>query len=449
VSDRKSARPAVTVLIRIGICAAVLLVGFAGMKVLTSFKKPPAESRKTEPALRVQVLEVQPRNEPVSITGYGDVRTVEAAPLSAEVAGRVVAVHEHLDVGETIAAGEVLFRIDPLNYDAALRQARASADQLRQRIQRLKEQAVIDARRLKTLQRSAELARSEFQRRRGLYERDKVGSRSAVDVAEQSYNTARDRADQMAETVELYPLQIAEARGALRAAEAALSLARKNLERCSVKAPFDGRVKNKAVEEGQYVTPGKLLVTLANDDLLEIQVPLNSRDARRFLRFDPSPAESLNGWFNRLRPVECRIRWTEDPGEHIWKGRLDRVVRFDAKTRTLVVAVRIKGRDARGDVPRGLPLVEGMFCSVDIPGKRLEGVFSLPRWAVSFQNTVYVSQSGRLKTVPVKVARIQGDRAFVSEGLSSGQQVITTRLINPLENSLLEIIASPRPEDAS
>ncbi len=437
MSDRK---PAANLLIRLVICAAVLLLGIAGMKVLTSFKKPPAESRRTEPALRVTVTAVRPVDFAVRITGYGEVRTVVFAPLSAEVAGRIEAVHERLHVGETIAAGEVLVCIDAANYEAALRQAQASADQLRQRILRLREQSVIDARRLKTLQRSAELARGEFERRRRLYERDRVGSRSAVDTAEQSYNTARDRADQVAETVKLYPLQIAEAEGALRAAEAALSLARKNLARCVVRAPFNGRVKRKSVEPGQYVTPGKPLVTLANDALLEIQVPLNSRDARRFLRFESRSSDDPGGWFNRLQPVDCRIRWTEDPGEHVWKGRLDRVVRFDDKTRTLVVAVRISGRDARGSLPRGLPLVEGMFCSVEIPGRVLKHVFALPRWAVTFQNTVYVARDGRLKTVPVKVARIQDDRVYVSEGLAPGEQVITTRLINPMENSLLQIV---------
>ncbi len=446
MSDRK---PAVNLLIRIVICAAVLLVGIVGMKVLTSFKKPPAESRKTEPALRVTVTTVQPMDFAVSITGYGDVRTVEFAPLSAEVAGRIEAVHRRLHVGATIARGEALIRIDPANYEAALRQAQASADQLRQRIRRLREQSLIDARRLKTLQRSVELARGEFERRRRLYERDKVGSRSAVDTAEQSYNTARDRADQVAENVKLYPLQIAETEGALRAAEAALSLAQKNLKRCVVRAPFNGRIKKKSVEPGQYVTPGKPLVTLANDALLEIQVPLNSRDARRFLRFESRPSDDPGAWFNRLQPVDCRIRWTEDPGEHVWRGRLDRVVRFDDKTRTLVVAVRISGRDARGSLPRGLPLVEGMFCSVEIPGRVLPGVFSLPRWAVTFQNTVYVAEKGRLKTVPVKVARIQGDRAYVSDGLSPGQQVITTRLINPLENSLLQVVAEKAGGEAS
>lgn len=44
-----------------------------------------------------------------------------------------------------------------------------------------------------------------------------------------------------------------------------------------------------------------------------------------------------------------------------------------------------------------------------------------------------------MKTVPVRVVRIEGDRAFVSAGLKTGDLVITTRLVDPLENCLLEI----------
>jgi hypothetical protein len=50
-----------------------------------------------------------------------------------------------------------------------------------------------------------------------------------------------------------------------------------------------------------------------------------------------------------------------------------------------------------------------------------------------------VAKDGRLKTVDVEVARIEGDYAYVSRGLEDGALVVTTRLVDPLENSLLEI----------
>jgi hypothetical protein len=58
---------------------------------------------------------------------------------------------------------------------------------------------------------------------------------------------------------------------------------------------------------------------------------------------------------------------------------------------------------------------------------------------VSFENTVHVSVDSHLKTVPVEVERVQGEEAFVSGGLAPGDVVVVTRLIDPLENSLLEL----------
>jgi multidrug efflux pump subunit AcrA (membrane-fusion protein) len=53
---------------------------------------------------------------------------------------------------------------------------------------------------------------------------------------------------------------------------------------------------------------------------------------------------------------------------------------------------------------------------------------------------VNISDENHLKTVPVEVVRIQGDYIFVGSGLNSGNQVIVSRLINPLENKLITII---------
>ena len=81
-----------------------------------------------------------------------------------------------------------------------------------------------------------------------------------------------------------------------------------------------------------------------------------------------------------------------------------------------------------------------MFCSVKIPGKTLEGVVRLPRSAVTFDNTVYLANpENRLKTISVTVARTEGQTVTISEGLNLGDTVITTRLIDPLENALLQV----------
>jgi len=247
-------------------------------------------------------------------------------------------------------------------------------------------------------------------------------------------------------TLELSPIQIREAENSLASTRAKLTTTKSRLERCEIKAPFDGRVKEVSLEKGQYVAPGAHVITLANDAILEIQVPLDSQDASKWLRFSNEQSLKRTAWFNGLEKVGCKIYWTESSNDHSWEGTLHRVVRFDQQTRTLTVAIRIEAQNAVSTIDHRLPLVEGMFCSIEIPGRTLRNVFVLPRWSVSFENSVYLSVNNRLKTVPVEVARIEGERAFVSAGLSPGDEVIITRLVDPLENSLLEIVTKEKKE---
>jgi hypothetical protein len=182
------------------------------------------------------------------------------------------------------------------------------------------------------------------------------------------------------------------------------------------------------------------VITLADDSVLEIQVPLDSRDANKWLPFDDNTNNTSNAWVKGLKQVKCKVRWTETTSADYWEGTLNRVVKFDEQTRTVTVAIRIQGTEALSINHGNLPLVEGMFCSVEVPGKILQNVYRIPRWAVSFENTVYVAIDNKLKTVPVKIARAQGDNAYISEGLEPGDRIIITRLIDPLDNTKLIIL---------
>jgi multidrug efflux pump subunit AcrA (membrane-fusion protein) len=427
------------VLRRIGICILVLLAGVAGLSALASLKKPPAEVEVRERPIKVDVIEARLIDHQVMITGYGEAKAIADVVISPEVSGRVTAVHPRLYVGEIIESGALLFAVDERDYRAAFSEAMASVRQLELAVERLEQQQKIDAVRLKTLERSRELARAEFDRLRRLYEESSVGTRSGVEQAERAYNAAEDQAAQMAQTVALYPIRIQEAQSQLASARARLSLATANLARCRVTAPFTGRLKAVSLEKGQFAVAGQPALTLADDSVLEIQVPLDSKDARNWLRFDPAAATGDSAWFSGLSPVDCRILWTENKEGHAWVGRLHRVVRFEQKTRTLTVAVRIDAAAAVKSRPAALPLVEGMFCAVEIPGRILTNVIRLPRQAVSFENTVYLARDNRLKTTSVEVARIEGDFAYVSGGIQDDALVVTTRLVDPLENALLEI----------
>jgi len=420
--------------------AVILVVGVLGMFALTLLYKEPESTDRSERPVRVETMRVAPEDIPVVIRGFGEVKANNLVAISAQVAGRVIERHPKLEVGERIAEGEVMVRIEPLDYQAGLDQARATVAQLENSLRAIRKQFELDQSRAETLRRSRDLAEASFQRVKGLYEGDQVGTLAGVDQAEIAYNQAKGGVEQIEQALDVYPARIEEVASGLEAARAGLRLAEANLSRTELRAPFTGRLTMVQVETGQFVGPGVPLLMLADDSLLKMSVPLDSRDVRQWLRFSDAPAGGDAPWFGGLEGVTCKIVWPEDPDGHFWEGLLARVEIFDPRSRTVTVAVNIPRENALSRDSDQLPLVDGMFCAIEIPGRALQGVYRLPRWAVTFDNKVYVNVGGRLEIREVAVARSEGEEAFVSSGLNAGDEVITTRLINPLPGSLLEII---------
>lgn len=397
-------QPSPSLLLRLILCLLILGGGAGGFVLLQKMKKTPRHTAPGEHALPVEVVAVQPGQVTISLEGYGEIRSRTRVEISAEVSGRVVAVYgqenggrSDLESGVEVQAGEVLLVIDDSDY-------------------RLEYETARD--RLEILERDRVLASRELERVRELYKRNRTGTISSVERAESSYNAIRNQIRQLEQT---------------------MRLARLRMDRCVIRAPFACRIAEVQVETGSYVTPGRKLFTLVDDRDLEIEVGLDSREAARWLQFDGRGGEG--DWFGTPLPVTGRVQWVEDARVQ-GQAVVDRVARFDPKSRTVVVALRLVSlRRTAGEQAdrRGFPLVEGMYCRVAIPGATLKNVFVLPRRAVTFDNRVYVAVAGRLQTRQVVVARVEEERALVTAGLKSGELVITTRLENPLENTLLSI----------
>lgn len=395
MSNQEPKADKATVLIRVIACTAILALGVVGFKVLKSRKKPPSQAVQIERALKVEAQSVSFVDVPVIIEAHGQLRSIRMVEIAAEVAGSVVEVHPRLQTGEVIAAGELLFAIDDRDYRSEYESNKT---------------------RLEILQRDKTLTVKELARVRTLFEKSNVGTRAGVEKAEQAANSSADRLAQV---------------------QQAMTRAQINLERCRVFAPFTARITSKKIEKGQYVAPGKIVLGLADDSVLELEVPLDSGDAFQWLQFTESDS-AAEAWFAGLKQMQCTVSWTEDATNSAI-ATLDRVSIFDEKTRTVKVVLRIDAKQFAGK-NKTMPLVSGMFCKALIPGGSMAQVIELPRWAVSFKNTVYVIRQERLATVPVIVARVQDNKSYISKGLTEGDLVVTTRLVDPLERSLVQVV---------
>jgi len=438
MSDLSTGKARKRIPVILPVCVLILAAGIAAVLFFPKLKKPPQKKEVAEREIAVEAIEVTAGDYPVWITGFGEVKALNTVTIAPEVSGRVTRVHPDLEMGEVIPADALLFAIDPTRYVATREEARAQVAARESAIARLQTQQKLDSARLATLDRNEQLMKKQYERVLDLYTNDNVGTKSAVETSERSYNNSVDQAAILRRSVELYHVQIREAESSLQSAKAMLNRAEYDVERCQVSVPFEARVTAVNLEPGQVVPMGNPVLTLADDTILEVQVPLDSRDAREWLMFEERES-ARSAWFSNLFPVECVIRWTESSETHVWNGDLHRVVRFEPETRTLTVAIRVTAEQALAGCPQTLPLTEGMFCHVEIPGRPLDNVFRVPRAAVSFENTVYAEVNGRLRTVPVFVTRVAGDYAYIASGLTDGDRIITTRLAAPLENSLLSV----------
>jgi len=422
---------------RIVLIVFFIALGYWGYGFISGMRHPPAGIEAEEIALPVRGMHLRSENVPILLKGYGTARARTRVSVSPEVGGLVVAIHPRLENGEIIPAGETLFRVDPRTYALRLEQAEAEIARLNAEIARIDQQRKNDTRRLELSRRSRDLADSEYRRVLRLLEDDSVGSRSGVELAERTLTQAEDQVVALENALALYPLQLDELAVALEAARLARDTAALDLERTDVKAPFDARLEDVALEMNQVVTPGKPVLTMVDDSRLEIPVSLDSRESSRWFPFGNGDSGTLHaGWYTALpRDLAVTVTWTENPGAYAWQGRLARVERFMAETSTVIVVIEIKN----GGTASGPELVEGMFCEAAIPGRTARAVFRVPAEAVSHENTVILARKSRLHTCPAEVVHRNGSEAYIRGDFKDGDVLVTTRVANPLENALLKV----------
>ncbi|MDK2970574.1 MAG: hypothetical protein PWP23_329 [Candidatus Sumerlaeota bacterium] len=203
------------------------------------------------------------------------------AQVSAEVGARVAEVL--VDEGDIVAEGQVLVRLRAEPTELELREAQANAAQKRAVLEELRNGAraedlaqaradvadaeaavalaVADERRLETLLRSQTISQSEY---------DKVGAqRKRAEATLARMKAILERAENGAR-----PEEIAAAEAELAAEEARVAQLQDQVERHVVKAPFDSVIGVKHTEKGQWVRQGDPMFSLAELDVVRIEVPL-------------------------------------------------------------------------------------------------------------------------------------------------------------------------------
>jgi len=382
----------------------IVVLASIAAAVLMWLSKADPETREADALVPVvEVVSVVRRSLPLSVFTQGTVMPRTETTVIAEVAGKIESVAPVFEVGGVFQKGEVLVRIDRSDYETALSAARA--DVARARLRLAEEEAL------------AEQAMRDW---------NKLGAGEASDLV-------------------LRQPQLAEVRAAAEAAKAALALARKNLERTEVRAPYDGIVKEKFVDVGQFVTglSGNALAVIYAIDFAEIRLPINDHELA-FL--------NVTG-FNGEKPSEenrpAVVLKAEFGGKaQQWEGVVDRTEGLiDARSRLVYIVAQVEDPYRMKTPGVGSPLPMGLFVEAEIEGKVIHDIFLLPRSAlIDGDRMLVVDPENRLYSRPVSVVKRDTRNVVVDDGLESGEQVCVSPVEFVVEGMAVEPVTA-RPEN--
>jgi RND family efflux transporter MFP subunit len=374
----------------------VLAVG-AALSLLLLESPPKAARQRPAPEARVvEVAVVRFESRPTVVEAMGSVRPAREVVLRSQVAGAIVERAAGFEPGGRVAAGTVLLRIDPRDYELAVQQRRSELSE-------------------------AEAALAI--------------ERGSQDVARREYELLGEVVADGERGLVLREPQLRTARAGIARAQAALAEAELALERTTVRAPFDATVRERSVDVGAQVDPASTLGTLVGTELywVEAAVPV------RKLRWLRLPRDGAGGG-SAVR-IYDDAAW--DPGV----SRAGTVVELlsavedEGRMARLLIAVDDPLGRAAGAAPTPLLLL-GAFVRAEIEGRRVEQVAVLDRRAVHEGDRVWIMDGDdRLEIRPVTVVFRGRNEVLVSDGLAEGERVITSSLAAPVASMPLRLAA--------
>lgn len=347
-----------------------------------------------------------------------------------------------------LQAGEVLVRLDPTEYELAIAQFEADIAQASAQLEELDVKEANERESLAIEEASLALAERELQRNEELASRNAV-SPAEVDQRKRNVLTQRQKVQTLQSSLKLIPKQRKSLQAMLKAKKARLQQARLDLDKTVIKAPFDCRLGKVDLESGQYLAVGQSLFeahgTASTE--VEIQIPLDQlrnliHPNRHFEAPVSMDAKTVQGLF----PIPVTVRYRSGDFSAEWEGHVVRMrEQLDPRTRTAALVIAVEKPYEKAIPGKRPPLVQGMYCEVELRGEVRQGQIIIPHSALHHGHVYVVGSDSRLRRRTVDVNLAQSGFRCVKEGLQEETMVVVSDLtpaiegllVNPVEDTQL------------
>lgn len=374
----------------IAMMSAALLIS-----ILMFLLRPSTEIAEPEyKPVSVDAALVVKENLRIPVKAQGTVTPLRETSIQAEVSGRIIETSDNFLAGGFIAAGDVMLRIDPRDYKTRLLRAQAEL----------------------------ESAESNLAMEKG---------RAQVALIEWKKLPKGSQRSQNATDLYLRKPQLEQADALLLAAQADVNTARDNLDRTTIKAPYDALIKTKRSALGQFVGAGTPLADIFSIDQAEVRLPIPQS------KLEYLDLPGVQGYESN---VEVEIYTNVAGNLRHWNATLHRTEGvFDERSRVLYSVARINDPYAIAD-PTGHALLMGSFVNASIQGRELQGLVELPRHILRAGNLLWViDKDNILRNQQVTVLRTGGDQIYVSAGLNNGDWVCLTMMDASFTGAVVEV----------
>ncbi|WP_448565695.1 efflux RND transporter periplasmic adaptor subunit [Thalassotalea ganghwensis] len=364
---------------------AILIAGILLFVAFSSMKKPPEEKAKVDktPIVAVENIEMGPML--LTVDSYGVVKPKYETELVAQVSGQIVELSETFVRGGFVKQGQLLARIDPNDYRAALIDAQANLASAKASLE--KEQA-----------------------------QGKVAEREWKAITDTSPTALSLRKPQLAQEL-----------ARVKAAEAAVLRAQRNLERTEIIAPYDAMIQSREIGLGAFVSTGRSIGKVLGTAIAEVRLPVADNELQ-FLEQQGLDAQVvLKGEF-----AGQEQEW------HAKVVRNEGVV--DDKSRMSYFVAQVKDPyGLNGKDSDHIPLRFGAYVKAQINGVSLAKATKIPRYLVNNNQVAVLDADSKLHLVDIEIVRQIGRDVIVSSGLAQGDKMIVSALDYPVEGMKLAL----------
>jgi len=349
--------------------------------------------------IRIQSVAAREETLPRHVEAVGSLFALDESTISSQVEGPITQIA--VDVGDVVKEGQVMVSIDPTELRYAVETQRAAVREVRAQLgMGPDDPPPSDPSKVAFVERAAaDLfdAKQKFDRAQALF-RAQLISPEDRDAASARYDNARASRD-------LAIQQVDQLIGQLQSSEAMSRLAEKKVADASIRAPFDGAVKERKVNLGEY---------------LKVQSPVMVLVRMDHMRARLEVPEKWAGAVHTGAAVEVRV--AAYPNE-VFQGKLARInPAVNPDSRTFEVEAMIPNPDSK--------LKPGFFVQGSLPSDVEEKVVTIPQDAIKYvfgTYSVFVVNQGRLAERTVKPGAqnqtTQGVRVEVIEGLRAGERI--------------------------